>query len=303
MNKANLKQNFAPAIDPSLLDVHRPTPRCEGGRYTPDNMKVLVPVEHLIEHGNYRERPDGLAALKALMDSRAQTLKTSLKLNNQMLAIRRGTDHPNEDDVAWVADMQKQAAAREAAIKRQIEAHIRKSDDPAMLSAMGVVGMGPMTVAGMVAYIDIEKANSASAVWAYTGLHTSAADRYTKNVKSGGCKALRTIMWNGAVAMTKNRKSPYRDVYDRTKARLQVSEHITRTRVAGKTGTVEMAWKDVSDGHRHGAALRAVMKHVLADYWFVARAYAGLETRPLYVEEKLGHTGIIRPEERGWTIP
>jgi len=25
-----------------------------------------------------------------------------------------------------------------------------------------------------------------------------------------------------------------------------------------------------------------------------------LPTRPLYVEEYLGHTGIIRPEERGW---
>ena len=63
---------------------------------------------------------------------------------------------------------------------------------------------------------------------------------------------------------------------------------------------VEKAWKDTMACHRHGAALRAVMKHFLADYWFVGRELRGLDTRPLYVEEQLGHTGIVRPGERGW---
>jgi hypothetical protein len=59
-------------------------------------------------------------------------------------------------------------------------------------------------------------------------------------------------------------------------------------------------WKDTKPCHRHGAAIRKLIKHLLADFWFVWRNLEGLPTRPLYVEEYLGHTGIIRPEERGW---
>lgn len=300
--KSQLKANVAPGINPSLLDVHRPLPRAKGGTYTSENTVVLLPVEHMQEHGIHRERDAWHNELKALMDSRSQTMKTALKLNNQMLAIQRGTDHPNADDMAWVAGMQEQAAKREKQITRQVEKHLRTATDPTVLSAMGVVGMGPMTVAGLTAYVDIEKARGASSLWSYVGIDTAAHARYTKNEAGGGNKTLRTIMWNCANSMTKNRNCPYREVYDRTKARLEVSEKSTKTRVAGKTGTVEMPWSQVSAGHRHGAALRAVMKHVLADYWFVARDYAGLDTRPLYVEEKLGHAGIIRPADRGWTI-
>jgi hypothetical protein len=42
------------------------------------------------------------------------------------------------------------------------------------------------------------------------------------------------------------------------------------------------------------------MKHFLADFWYVWRTEEGLETPNLYVEEKMGHKGIVRPEERGW---
>lgn len=303
MKKTLLKSNEFPDVDPALLDVHRPLARAQGGTYIEGNMQVMLPVDHMKEHGTYRKREKWLEELKALMDSRQQTLKTALKLNNQMLAITRGTDHPNQADVEWVTEMQNLAAKREGVIKRQIMQHIAKSDHPVALSARNVAGMGPITIAALLTYIDIEKASSASAVWAYTGLHAASHERYTKNEAGGGNKTLRTALWNGANAMTKNRSSPYRDVYDRTKARLQASKKLTKTRVSGKTGVVEMPWCDVSDGHRHGAALRKVMKEVLADYWFVARSYAGLDTRPLYVEGQLGHTGIIRPQDRGWILP
>jgi hypothetical protein len=63
----------------------------------------------------------------------------------------------------------------------------------------------------------------------------------------------------------------------------------------------EMKWKDTKPSHRHGAALRAIMKHFLADYWMVGRTIAGLETSALYPEAMLGGTHrTIMPEERGW---
>jgi hypothetical protein len=93
---------------------------------------------------------------------------------------------------------------------------------------------------------------------------------------------------------------PYREVYDRVKARLEVSEKEVNTRnTQGKMITV--AWKDTKPCHRHGAALRAVMKHFLADYWYVGRTLAGLETNPIYAEAILGMSHkTIKPEERGW---
>ena len=45
-----------------------------------------------------------------------------------------------------------------------------------------------------------------------------------------------------------------------------------------------------SDGHRHNAAIRYMVKMVLLDIWKNWRAFEGLEVRPSYQEEKLGHT-------------
>jgi hypothetical protein len=95
-------------------------------------------------------------------------------------------------------------------------------------------------------------------------------------------------------------RGPYREIYDRVKDRLSISEKVVRSRnTQGKE--VEVAWKDAKPSHRHGAALRAVMKHFLADYWMVGRTLAGLDTSPLYPEAMLGgNHRTIMPYERGW---
>ena len=66
-------------------------------------------------------------------------------------------------------------------------------------------------------------------------------------------------------------------------------------------GIIEKPWCETKPGHRDGAALRDVMKHFLADYWYVGRTLSGLPTTPLYPEAMLGGTHrTIMPEERGW---
>ena len=59
-------------------------------------------------------------------------------------------------------------------------------------------------------------------------------------------------------------------------------------------------WSQTKPCHRHGAAIRKMIKHFLADFWFVWRTTEGLTTPNLYVEEKMGHANIVKPEERGW---
>ena len=245
-------------------------------------------------HGILRERDEWLADLKSMMDSRSQTMKLMMKINNQLLAYERQTDDHNPDEIAFLIEASAPIKKRLGQIDRKVTKHVEASPDPLVKAALGVTGLGPMTIAGLTVYVDLEKANSASAMWSYTGLHKASHERYKKGQASGGNKTLRTIMWNCAASMMKNPNCPYREVYDRTKTRLAASEKIVKSyNVQGIL--IEVPWKDAMPKHRHGAALRAIQKHLLADYWFVGRELAGLPTRPLYVEGQLGHTGIIRP--------
>jgi len=307
MNKQTVKEQtthcaitgvLLPA-DPSLVDTDRITERFRGGVYTPENTRVLTPRAHMERHGILREREEWLEELKSIMDDRAQTMKVVMKLNNQLLAYQRQTDHARGPTTQFLQETLDAANKRLTQIDREAAKHIKASTHPLVVAARNVSGVGPITVAGLQTYVDLEKAKSASAMWSYVGIDKPSHDRYTKGKAGGGNKTLRTIVWNTANSMTKNRNCPYRIVYDQTKERLSVSEKITRS-CSTQGHLVEIPWKDTKPSHRHGAALRAVMKHFLADYWFVGRELAGLDTRPLYVEEKLGHTGVVRPQERGW---
>ena len=285
--------------DPSLFDIDRVLERFRGGIYTADNSRALTPRAHMDRHGILREREMWMEELKSIMDDRSQTMKVVMKMNNQLLAYQRQTDHARKSTEEFLQETLQSAQKRLRQIDAEATKHIKASSDPLVKAAMGVTGVGPITVAGLQVYVDLEKARSASAMWSYIGIDKPSHDRYTKGEAGGGNKTLRTMVWNMANSMTKNRNCPYRVVYDQVKDRLSVSEKITKSRNT-QGHMIECSWKDTKPSHRHGAALRAVMKHFLADYWFVGRDIAGLETRPLYVEQKLGHTGIVRPEERGW---
>lgn len=312
MSKEALKQRITPnqndlcAItglrlpdDASLIDTDRITERFRGGEYTDENTRIVTPRAHMERHGILREREEWLEELKSIMDDRAQTMKVVTKLGNQLLAYRRQTDHARESTAQFLQETLESANKRLGQIDREAAKHIKASTDPLVVAARNVPGVGPITVAGLQTYIDLEKAKSASAMWSYIGIDKPSHERYTKGEAGGGNKTLRTIVWNTANSMTKNRDCPYRIVYDRTKERLAASEKIVKSRNT-QGHLVEVPWKDTKPSHRHGAALRAIMKHFLADYWFVGRELSGLDTRPLYVEEKLGHTGIVQPQERGW---
>jgi len=285
--------------DFSLIDTDRITEKFRGGKYVDGNVRIVSPRAHMERHGILREREEWAEELKSIMDDRAQTMKVVMKLNNQLLAYQRNTDHARESTASFLQETLGTARKRLRQIDAEAARHIKASNDPLVKAAMNVTGVGPITVAGLQVYVDLEKARSASAMWSYVGIDKPSHDRYTKGEAGGGNKTLRTMVWNMANSMAKNRQCPYRAVYDQTKERLAVSEKMVKTRNT-QGHLVECAWKDTKPSHRHGAALRAVMKHFLADYWFVGRELAGLDTRPLYVEEKLGHTGIVRPRERGW---
>lgn len=283
----------------ALVDTDRVTPKVDGGTYEPSNTRIVEPRAHMERHGTLRERDTALDALKNLFDDRVQMMKLLLKNNNQLLAYQRRVDNMHPETEAFLKAHLAPIEQRLSEIDKQLAKAIKAFPDPLVQSALGVKGLGPITVAALTVYIDLAKAETPSALWKYVGIHTSSHERYTKGEAGGGNKTLRTVLWNSANSLTKLRDSAYREVYDRTKARLAASENIVKSRnTQGRL--VEVAWKDAKPSHRHGAALRAVMKHLLADYWMVGRTLAGLRTVPLYVQERLGHTHIVSPKERGW---
>jgi hypothetical protein len=282
----------------SLVDTDRKIQKKDGGIYTPENTRIVDPVAHMKRHGTYRERDEQVEKLKSTMDGRFQVRKLLSSVTNRMLAIERGTDDMDTETHEWLMKQKKDVESRLSKIDREITKQIKKIDIPVAKSALEVKGIGAVTIAHMLVYIDIHKANYCSSLWAYVGLDKPSHERYTKGEAGGGNKNLRTVLYTMADSMIKTRGA-YREVYDRRKARLEVSEKVTQSRnTQGKL--VESKWKDTKPSHRHGASLREVMKHFLADWWYVHRTTEGLPTASPYPIEKLGHTTWIMPEERGW---
>lgn len=292
LSKATLPDNL------SLVDTDRKIQKKDNGIYTPENTRVVDPIAHMKRHGNYREREKQLEEIKVVMDGREQVRKLANSANNRILAMERGTDRLDEATKQFLEEQVDQTKKRLSKIDRRVKKLITKCDIPVAQSALGVKGIGGVTVAYMLIYIDIEKAPYCSSMWSYVGLDKPSHKRYTKGESGGGNKTLRTVLYTMADSMIKTRGA-YRDVYDRRKERLSVSEKVTKSRnTQGKM--IECKWKDTKPSHRHGAAIREVMKHFLADWWFVHRKTEGLDTPQAYAIEKLGHKSWIYPEERGW---
>lgn len=301
MAKQALKYAKGVTEQPELVDVDRIVPKASGGTYSTQNYRVLSPRAHMQRHGTLREREPLMEQLKTAVDDRRQFMKLSMKINNQLLAYKRQTDELNHATVAFLEEQNKQVSNKlkdhDRIIARLVK-DIAKTGGIAK-AALGVKGVGPMTVAHMLVYVDIYKARHASSLWAYAGLDKPSHERYEKGVAGGGNKTLRTALYTLADSQIKTR-GPYREVYDRVKARLEISDKVTKSRnTQGKL--IECAWKDTKPSHRHGAAIRKIIKAFLADWWYVEREMNGLDTSPLYAEAMLGKGHkTIDPRSNGW---
>lgn len=287
--------------DTSLFDTHRRIPKRLGGDYSKENTVVAIPTAHMEEHESKRVRTPEMETLKSLVDERNKIMQARIKINNQLLAYKRKTDNPSEEIISFLQAQLKVFEKEESVKLKRVEKYIlgMKDHNKLIQIMLGLRGVGFVTVAYCLVYIDIAAARHASSLWKYVELHTSKQTRYTKGKKSGGNRTLRTILYTMADSQIKSR-GVYRSVYDNTKQRLEHSEKLVSTCI--RQGVYETkAWKDVMPCHRDGAAKRQIMKHFLADLWMVWRTLEGLPTSPLYPEAILGGTHrTIMPAERGW---
>lgn len=185
-------------------------------------------------------------------------------------------------------------------------------------------GIGPTLAGVLLAEIDWSRSETISQVWAFSGLKPIAAYRCKK------CNGVVRSTDEHAVTFTHvgahkcDAALPRIGVYESgTSQRPVKGEKLPynawlRTKLIGVLGPVllkvgspfrkfydeykhrwESAGKGRSDGHRHQAALRYMVKMTLVKVWEDFRTYYKLPMRPSYAEEYLGrkhHEKPVRPQ-------
>lgn len=208
--------------------------------------------------------------------------KQRIAMNNRIAAIESGRDNTTSSTLrtlqAWYdrfETMEQNASDELVEVAKEIEI---------VNHMVEVKGISFVMAARLVAYIDIYKADTVSALWRYCGYavdEAGRAERPVKGQKLSYNKRVKTTCFLIGLQMLKC-NSPYRKVYDDSKAYYEEKHP---------------EWTPM---HRHLAAMRKMIKVFLAHVWIYWRTLEGLNTRPLYVHEKLGHSTVITPEEMGW---
>ncbi|KPL72238.1 hypothetical protein ADN00_15585 [Ornatilinea apprima] len=221
-------------------------------------------------------------ALRVLVDLRDLTIqKIRIGFGNRIMAIEGGRDQADEATIDILDRYNYLFSELEDELNKDISKLVAKY--PIINKMMEVRGIGPTLAAKLVSLIDIRKADSVSALWRYCGygVQDGKRERLVKGERAHFNQRAKTACYLIGSSFLKSR-SPYRRVYDDARQYYEANR------------------KDWTKAHIHNAALRKMVKVFLAHLWNEWRILEGLPTKPLYVNEKLGHTTEFLPEEFGW---
>ncbi len=295
--------------NPAMADIHHIDPTLA---LTPENAKVMDPVEHLKYHDCWRDIIPDYEGLRILMDDRQKVQSWRIGNSNRMLAADRGTDKLVPLTKKMAQALLSVCGDREKQIDVEIHLWMKAhKKNPVVKTILSAPGVGPILAACFLYEFDPNAAPHASSYWKHCGYAGSSHDRYTKGQASGGRKSARTLgfklstQWCKAggkgepcfyLVMLRQRKM-------KTSASSRMIKHTFR-QSDGKTQTVEVEWMSDHRGmpaHRDMDARRIAIKAFLADWWFVSRTLLRLPTDSAYAEAHLGHERtIIDPAAHGW---
>jgi len=220
--------------------------------------------------------------LRSLVDTRdRQIQKARIQFGNRLSAIDRQADGASPRQrailVKWCEHFEQ--------LEKSLDKDIAELAGEYVIfeHVTSVRGVGKLLAAKLIAMIDIHVPDTPSALWKYAGYSVTDGerDRPRKGEKLPYNSRLKSTCYLIGVSMIRT-GSPYRQVYDAAK------EQYNATR------------PDWSPSRIHMAAMRKMIKIFLVHLWLVWRELEGLPTRQPYVQEKLGHTHIITPQEMGW---
>lgn len=123
-----------------------------------------------------------------------------------------------------------------------------------------------------------------SQLWSYCGYGDASRQRRRRGEKANWNSDLKKRAFLIAESCIKQvgKNSPYRAVYDETREKYADAVHAEECKRCGPSGKPAQPGSDLSDGHKHARALRAVAKTFLRDLWEEARrvhSYGDLQRR------------------------
>lgn len=222
---------------------------------------------------------DAEIVARALVDLRDRVIqKARIGFNNRLAAMDRADDTTTYRPMieAWY----ERFADLEADLDRDIGRIAR--DLPIVQTMTNVKGLGKTLAVKAAAMIDIRRADTVSALWKYAGygVTNGERDRLVKGEKSPYNKRLKTTCYLVGTSFLRT-GSPYRRVYD------EAREYYDANR------------PDWTDGHKHNAAMRKMIKMWLSHLWVTWREMEGLPTNEPYITAGTHHR-YVGPDEFGW---
>ncbi len=224
-----------------------------------------------------------------------EKLRVASEVRISHLANNKRTDKDTEELHERIEDLEKFVDGKVAGL---IKSH------PAYPWFSKVKGIGKENIGKVVAPIDINRADTISALWRFAGFSVEDG-KAPKRLKGGGKlhynSQLRSMCWRLGTSLLRARGKFY-DYYLKEKDKYgQKYENIGKRIVP----TTSLPTKDkkryepedmISEGHVHNQALRKMIKLFLACLWLEWRAAEGLPVREPYAIGQLKHDGFIDPK-------
>ncbi len=221
---------------------------------------------------------------RALVDLRDRTIqKTRIQFSNRVSAAQRGDDNGTYSYIfqRWLEKFKELEKDLDESISDMAD------DIPIIERMVKVKGVGKTLAMKVAVMIDIERADTVSALWKYAGYGVTNGERDRPKVGEKLCynKRLKSTCYLVASSFLKS-NSPYRTIYDA--AREQYEDKVDKD---GKP------WTKL---HKYNAARRKMIKIWLSHLWVVWREMEGLPTNKPWVFDDNQHHRYITPEEMGW---
>lgn len=163
-----------------------------------------------------------------------------------------------------------------------------------------IKGISVVIAAGLVAFIDklgIKNIPQVSSLWHYFGVHVQdgkAVKRQSGTVMDYNPDAKTLVLGIISDSFIKQRTPLYRSLYD-----VEKEKQLAREYPSGELAERWHGYKEEDThlllGHAHNRAKRKMVKIFLSHLWVIWRQLEGLDTRPPFAHEKLGHKSYIEP--------
>lgn len=198
-----------------------------------------------------------------------------IQMGNRKAAVEQGR---SQIDATVIERWAERFQALEDEVTKEIARGVRDHEMWPWLQK--VKGIGPGLAGILVAHIDIERADSISALWRYAGqgVTDGKRDRPTKGQKLVYNADLKRACYLVGTSFLRS-GSPYRKEYDEAKEYYQANR------------------PDWTAGHIDMAARRKMVKLFLSHLWTEWRTIRGLPVREPYAMQVLGHDGVKSANE------